>query len=236
MGDNQTMNERVSVIVTCFNLEEYLDECIASIKAQVSPVDSIIVIHDGCSGKAVAYDGVTTVFLDKNVGVAKARDIGFKLSKNKWIIFFDGDDVMPANYIMEMKKVVNSSDADVVYPSCVIWAGWGDSGLKNGWHEAPKKIVLKKMLKQNEVLMPSMFKRDWYEEVGGFDSSLPLFEDFAFWLEILTKGAIFKKSNAFLMYRQRTLSRNHQNDELKTKTYQKIVKNFTLVKKKSSKV
>lgn len=226
------MIKKISVIVTCHNLEDYLDECIDSIKQQVHQPYEIILVHDGCKEKAKAYAGVTTIFCDKNGGVAKARDMGFKISTGDYIIFFDGDDVMPLNYLKDLVEV----EADVVYPSCVVWAGWGNSGMQNVWHEAPNKIVWKKMLKQNEVLMPSLFKREWYDLVGGFDPSLPLFEDYDFWLRILEKGAIFSKSCAFMYYRQRTLSRNHQNDELKREIYKKITEKFTLKEKKSSKV
>lgn len=224
--------KKISVIITCFNLEVYLDECIDSVKQQIRPADEIILVHDGCKEKAKAYTGVTTVFADKNMGVARARDMGFKISTGDYIIFFDGDDVMPLNYLMQMAY----TDADVVYPNCVVWAGWGNSGLENMWHEAPNKITMERMLIKNEVLMPSLLKREWYEKVGGFDPSLPLFEDYEFWLRILQKGAIFKKSCAFLQYRQRTLSRNHQNDELKREIYKKITERFTLNNKKASKV
>lgn len=226
------MNKKISVIITCFNLELYLDECVDSVKQQILQPFEIFVLHDGCKEIAKAYTGVTTVFSDKNVGVCRARDIGFKMSTGDYVIFFDGDDVMPLNYLLELSKV----EADVVYPNCVVWASWGDSGMKSKWHEAPNKAVFDKLLKRNEILMPSMFKREWYDKVNGFDSSLPIFEDFDFWMRIMENGATFKKSNAFLMYRQRTLSRNHQSDELKAEIYNKIREKFTLKGKKSSKV
>ena len=226
---------KISVICTCFNLEKYLDECIDSVKQQIRKADEIILIHDGCKEVAKAYTGVTTVFADKNMGVVKARDMGFKISTGSHIVFLDGDDVLPLNYLLEMEKV----EADVVYPSCVVWAGWGDSGMDNVWHEAPNKITMEKILKRNEVLMPSLFKREWYEKCGGFDESLPLFEDWEFWVNCLSKGAVFKKSRAFLMYRQRTLSRNHQNNEMKKEICEKVAKrykNLTLNNKKGDKV
>lgn len=224
--------KKISVIVTCHNLEKYLDEAIDSIKQQVSKPYEIILIHDGCKDVAKAYTGVSTVFLDKNIGVCRARDIGIKISNGDYVCFFDGDDIMPYNYLMEMEKV----DADVIYPNCVLWAGWGNSGLENVWHEAPQTITWENFLKKNEVLMPSIFKRKYYEIVGGFDDTLPIFEDYEFWLKIFKTGAKFKKSNAFLIYRQRTSSRNHQNDELKREIYKKITEKFTLKGKKRSKL
>lgn len=220
--------KKISVICTCFNLEEYLDECIDSIKQQIFKAHEIILIHDGCNKTAKAYSGVNTVFLDKNIGVSKARDLGFKISSGDYIVFFDGDDIMPLNYLLELQK----EEADVVYPNCILWAGWGGSGLQNEWHEAPKTIKLKDMMKMNSVLMPSLIKRETYIDVGGFDETLPIFEDYDFFLRILIKNGNFKKSKAFLMYRQRTLSRNHQNDEIKREIYKKITQKVTLKQKK----
>lgn len=226
------MAKKISVIVTCHNLEKYLYECIDSIKQQILQPHEIILIHDGCTEAAKAYTGVETVFLSKNVGVARARDIGFKMSTGDYIVFFDGDDVMPLNFLMQMAY----TEADVVYPSCVVWSGWGNSGLANIWHEAPNKIIFEKNLKMNEILMPSLFKREWYDKVSGFDTELPIFEDFDFWMRILQKGAVFKKSCAFMYYRQRTQSRNHQTDDLKREIYKKIQEKLTLNSKISSKV
>lgn len=229
------MTKKISVCITCYNLEKYLDECVDSVKQQIRPADEIILVHDGCQETAKAYTGVTTIFADKNMGVVRAREMGFKISTGSHLLFLDGDDVMPLNYLLEMAKI----EADVVYPNCVVWAGWNNSGLENVWHEAPNKITLNKMLIRNEVLMPSLFKREWYDKVGGFDQSLPLFEDWDYWLKCLSKGAVFKKSQAFLMYRQRTLSRNHQKEEIRKEVYEKVVKkykNLTLNDQKGSKV
>lgn len=220
--------KKISVIITCYNLEKYLDECIDSITQQIHKPYEIILVHDGCVEQAKAYTGVTTIFCDKNKGVAAARDIGFKISTGDYIVFFDGDDVMPLNFLMQMAY----TDADVVYPNCVVWAGWDNSGLVNVWHEAPNKIKLEEMYKRNEVIMPSMFKREWYDKVGGFDSELPLFEDWAFFLEMLYQGAIFKKSRAFIYYRQRTQSRNHQKEELKKKVYEQVRNKYPPIEKK----
>jgi len=224
--------KKISVIVTCFDLEDYLDETIDSIVQQVCHPFEVILVHDGCQGKPKAYDFVTTVFCPRNRGVAKARDLGFKMSTGDYVVFFDGDDVMPLNYLMEMDKV----EADVIYPSCILWAGWGNSKMENIIHKAPSKITMSLMLKQNEVLMPSLFKREWYIMVGGFDNKLKMFEDYDFWLKCLEKGATFKKSGAILQYRQRSKSRNHQSDAIKAETHQKIVEKFTLTIAKDSKV
>lgn len=224
--------KRISVIVTCHNLEKYLDECIDSIKQQITHADEIILIHDGCTETAKAYTGVTTVFCAKNQGVTHAREIGFRISTGTHIMFFDGDDVMPLNYLMEMNKI----EADVVYPNCVVWAGWDNSGFENTFHEAPHKIKFEKLLKKNEILMPSLFKREWFDRVGGFNHDLPIFEDFEFWLKIMQKGAIFTKSCAFMYYRQRKNSRNHQDDTLKREIYKKIREKFTLPEPKPAKV
>lgn len=210
--------KKISVCITCHNLEKYLDECVDSVKQQILAPFEIILVHDGCKETAKAYTGVTTIFADKNMGVAEARDMGLKISKGDYILFLDGDDVLPLNYLLEMDKI----SADVVYPSCVLWSGWGNSGLKNVWRESINKITFEIMLKQNEVVMPSLFKREWYKKVGGFDRTLSMFEDWDFWLKCLRQGAVFKKSRAFLMYRQRTSSRNHQSGEERKKVFTSI--------------
>lgn len=81
---------------------------------------------------------------------------------------------------------------------------------------------------KNEVLISSLMKRKVYEAVGGFDPSLEIFEDYKFWLLAMAKGFKFAKANTYLKYRQRKNSRNHQDDELKRSTYDRIKAQFEI--------
>ncbi len=212
----------VSVIVTCYPpIEAYLAECIDSIKAQTVQADEIVLVLDSYD-KPMTFPGVITVVREKNIGVARSREQGFRLSTGDRILFVDGDDCLPETFLEECLKI----KADIVYPSSLLWCHWSEQPKPNAYYEAPKVLTWERMLRQNEVLVTSLMKRAVYEAVGGFDPTLPIFEDYAFFLSAFAKGFRFKRANTYLRYRQRQNSRNRQDQEVRQDTYRQITSKY----------
>lgn len=213
------MSYKISCIVTCHNLEDYLKECIDSIKAQITTPFEIILVHDGCS-KFITYGGVDTILIDKNVGVARSRMMGAKQATGDYLLFIDADDKIIETYIQEMVNRIKEGN-EIVYPDCVLWSSWGDSGMKNAYQRMPNKINFGTLIKQNWVLVSSLIPRKLFFDLGGF-KEYPLFEDWEFFLRAVVHKTPFKKARTYLSYRQRTQSRNHQSDVIKVKTTNQI--------------
>jgi glycosyltransferase involved in cell wall biosynthesis len=217
---------KISAIVTTYKgTEAYIEECLNSIGDQIIKPDELIVVVDGYD-KPMIYPHTKTIIRDENKGVAVSRDEGVKLSNSEYILFVDGDDVLPENFIFDMKHTIAGTHADIVYPKAILWSKWGDqnTGHENGVFCPPGKITKKMMLMQNYVLVTSCIKRKVYDDIGGFDPDLLLFEDYKFFLEALYKGYSFAYCDTYLKYRQRTQSRNRQHEKDKERIYRKIKK------------
>lgn len=224
------MQSDVSIIITCHpDVEPFVMECLESIKGQVTQPKEIILIVDNYK-RPVTFPGVTTILRDFTMGVARSREQGFKLSTGKYILFVDGDDVLPENFLSESLKHIEKYD--VVYPSILTWSCWGSKPLENGWHTPAKTVLFKNIIKKNEVVVTSLMKRKVFEKVGGFDHTLSLFEDWDFILKAYTQGFTFIRSEAFLKYRQRRDSRNRQEGEIRAQTCQKIRNRYLAYTKK----
>ncbi|MBP3500008.1 MAG: glycosyltransferase family 2 protein [Akkermansia sp.] len=95
----------LSVVITCFNLEHYIEDSLASVLQQNYPGEHEIIIVDDCSSdrsveiikRIIARLGddkhVTLICNEKNLGVAGATDVGWKAAKYEWILEVDGDDI-----------------------------------------------------------------------------------------------------------------------------------------------
>jgi len=214
----------VSVIITCYRLERFLGEAIESVRGQtVQPLETIV-IHDGCD-KPTMYEGTHTVFRAENRGVAESRDEGVRIAKGEWLLFLDADDALAENYIEECLKYTNK--ADIIYRNVLLWSWWGNKAPKpNVYHPAPAKITGKLMLHHNEVLVSALIHRGVYLDVGGFDPTLPLFEDWDFFLKALEAGYTFKRANTYLKYRQRTGGRNRQNEAVRQHIIEQIRRRY----------
>lgn len=219
------VNSDISIILTSHKgVEPYIKETYQSILAQTVKPLEIIHVVDGYE-KPLTFPNTTTILRDKNLGVATSRDQGVRLSKGKYILFVDGDDVLPETFLEEMLKAIKKGD--VAYPDVLLWSFWGDeSPLDNVYYEVPHKINLKQLLKQNKVVVTSLMKKEVYTSIGGFNTELKAFEDWEFFVIALHKGYKFCKANTYLKYRQRTQSRNHQSDEVKKQATEEIKSNL----------
>ncbi len=117
--DTQITKADVSVIVTSYNKKpEELIECMDSIKAQtVQPLEVILV--DDCSQDPRAHALATSIMLPKNVGVARARDIGVKMSRGRLLLFVDADDKLAPDFIQQCGKVI--ANKDIAYTNILLF-------------------------------------------------------------------------------------------------------------------
>lgn len=110
------MNQKLSVIVTAYNLEEYIEACIDSVLQQDYDDMEIIIIDDGstdntpflCDKYEEKHNKVKVVH-KKNEGVVSALSIGIEYANGDYITFVDGDDWVKENtYGCLMKRVIDS--------------------------------------------------------------------------------------------------------------------------------
>jgi glycosyltransferase involved in cell wall biosynthesis len=215
----------LSVLITCYNKEAYIDEAIKSILENTIKPLEIILVHDGCDNP-VAHVHAKTLILPKNVGVVKSRDEAVRLSKGNLLLFLDGDDKLPPNFIQ--KCILEMPKADIVYPDMFLWYVNTD---KNIYMDAPNTINPTVFFTKCGIPVSSMMKRNVYTELGGF-GDYPVYEDWEFWLRALSKGYKFRRGNTFLYYRQIPNTRNRQGNEIKEQVYAMIKKKYHIVKGK----
>ena len=218
------MKADLSIIVTNYNKPpEQLMACMRSIKEQTVEPKEVILIDD-CSKDPRAHAGAISVILPKNLGVAKARDFGVKMSTGKLILFLDADDMIAPDFIQQCGRAI-AKGADIAYPNMVLF----DGIPKNKLVDNPSKITPKYVLgRKTSIPVTSMMWRKVYDDLKGFKTTLPIFEDWDFWIRALCKGYTFKRANTLLWYRQNSNSRNHGSADLKNKVHYQITAPYVI--------
>lgn len=97
----------LSVIVPCYNSQDYLNECIVSIASQVTKYSfEIIAVNDGSTDntRKILTDlaskySLLKVIDQRNKGFSGARNTGIRTSQGRYIMFVDSDDYITDNYI-----------------------------------------------------------------------------------------------------------------------------------------
>ena len=112
---------KISVIVPCYKVEQYLEKCVNSVLASSFNDYEIILVDDGSPDRSgeiadelATRDSRIRVIHQKNGGVSKAREAGFMSALGKWITFVDSDDTITPNALEDMYKASQKSDTDIV--------------------------------------------------------------------------------------------------------------------------
>lgn len=117
----------VSVIVTCYNLEQKIRRCIESLRRQTYAHLEIIVIDDGSTDNSFAViqsaaklDPRITPVSQKNGGPSAARNHGIELATGEYLMFIDGDDYVADTYVEHFAEVSNGCDM-VIGALCYVY-------------------------------------------------------------------------------------------------------------------
>jgi glycosyltransferase involved in cell wall biosynthesis len=222
----------VTVILTVFNQEQYLEETLNSVFYQTYPFIQLIVVDNASTDsslqiveqfrrKAPAFQVIVNNY---NAGLCRAFNQALEIAQGKYVIDLSGDDIMMSERIeMQVKCFETLSDEYAVVFSNARYID--QAGKKLNYHypvdqhgqsltQVPSGDIYKKILEKYFICTPTMMMRkDALAELGGYDESL-LFEDFDFWVRsavkfkyhyqdaVLTKKRVVPASLATQVYKK----------------------------------
>ncbi len=113
---------KYSIIVPVYNVEAYINRCLASIKKQTYNNFEVIVVNDGTQDdsmsiikKFVDQDNRFQVYTKENGGLSDARNYGVKQATGDIILFIDGDDYIEKDLLSKLtEEFEKNRDIEVV--------------------------------------------------------------------------------------------------------------------------
>ncbi|MBM7635987.1 glycosyltransferase family 2 protein [Streptococcus saliviloxodontae] len=110
----------ISIIIPIYNVEQYLEQCLESIRNQTFSEFEVILVNDGSTDNSAkiceAYcriDHRFRLFHKQNEGQGIARNFGISMANGQWLTFVDSDDYLDKNYLELLVKpttMINSID------------------------------------------------------------------------------------------------------------------------------
>jgi glycosyltransferase involved in cell wall biosynthesis len=204
-----TEKPTVSVVVPTFNRAHLLPRAISSILAQTFANFELMIVDDGSTDNTAAIiqeftdPRIRFIPLGRNYGGSYARNQGIKAARAELIAFLDSDDEwLPGKLELQIARLQTSNDprASVVYcqgyeyvenrqklPSLAIHEGDVFNHLLQGWLPPTTSLF--------------MVKRSALLDIGGFDESLPSFQDYDLWLSLAAANHHFLAVNQPLIIR-----------------------------------
>jgi len=174
---------KVSVIIPAYNGDRYIGAAIDSVLEQTYPDYEIIVVDDGSmdnTDQVVKQYGNRVRYLSqRNQGVAASRNFGLAAALGDYIAFLDQDDVfLPHKLASQVELLDRDSELGIVNSG---WQICGDRDLNNSdpasaavqpWQQIPDLTPANLIIWKPVFLGAMLFRRDWLERSGGFDTSL----------------------------------------------------------------
>ena len=116
------MKPLVSIIIPVYQVEKYLDKCVASVVNQTYTNLEIILIDDGSPDNCPAIcdkwksrDPRITVIHQQNGGLSVARNKGLKLASGEFIGFVDSDDWIEPEMYKILLTALLETEADIAF-------------------------------------------------------------------------------------------------------------------------
>ena len=187
---------KISIVIPTFNRIGSLPRALDSALNQTFQPSEIIVVDNGSS------DGTTKLLrerypsirllIEKKLGVSAARNKGIRHSKFQWIALLDSDDAWDKTKLEKQKNALASSQEQFrLVHTDEIWIRNGNKFNQMKKHQKFGGDIFNNCLSLCCISPSSvLINKNIFKEVGYFDESLPVCEDYDLWLKICSQEKI----------------------------------------------
>ena len=187
----------VSVIIPCYNVEQYISECLDTVFGQDLPPLEVICVDDGSSDHTVDVlqtykllypEKLHILFNEGNKGATYSRNRGLVMAKGEYLNFFDADDLMLSLKLKHQTQLLDQlkSKPDILVSSCI----------KRYIDGTEKKYVYKEQNHWNALMnavlgvtTSNLFKKTKVLEVKGWSEQLKSSQEYDLMFRMLQAGA-----------------------------------------------
>lgn len=218
--------ERVSIIIPCFNAGDALREAVDASLAQTYPDVEVVVVDDGSTDprtlevlREVEGERVR-LFRQDNGGPSAARNRAIHEATGTYILPLDADDSIEPTYVAKAVDAIQEPGIGIVYCQATKF------GAESGPWSLPE-YTLRELVIDNVIFVTSLFRKDDWARVGGFNEGLRKgVEDYDFWIKLVNLGCrVHRIDEPLFHYRVQAVSRTsnfHLESSNVVETYAKI--------------
>ena len=235
------MGELISAVITTYKREPAIVvRAVNSILKQTYKDIEVITVDDSPSdyelrdsvknavlGLNADYPDIEISYIphEKNMGACVARNTAMDAAKGKYIAFLDDDDEWMPEKLEKQMRVMESSDAALVYCGCTILND--DTGRSyDGYVEYYRGSVFKRLLFKNFIDSTSipLIKLECLREIGGFDPLMQSSQDYDVWLRLADKYPVECVQEPLVIYHEHSGERITNNPAKKIAGLERINK------------
>ncbi|NOS78022.1 MAG: glycosyltransferase [Nitrospira sp.] len=188
---------KVSVIIPTYNRPDRLRTALASVLAQEYRDFQIIVVNDGATPvepviAAFNHDGrITLINHDRNRGLAASRNTGLRHATGTYVCYLDDDDRFLPDHLRTLVTQLETGDCKIAYTDAwrvheqIVGETSSEIGRDRPYADEfnPHQLLIGNYI----PVLCVMHARACLDEVGCFDESLFVHEDWDLWIRMATR-------------------------------------------------
>tara|TARA_B100002051_G_scaffold24843_1_gene19329 strand:- start:16262 stop:19360 length:3099 start_codon:yes stop_codon:yes gene_type:complete len=195
----------ISVYITCYNYEKFVEEAIDSVLSQNFSDFELIIIDDGSSDKSrdrinkYRYHPKVKIIFQNNLGLNKTNNVAINLAKGKFIMRLDADDYLDSNALHLMsKKLLEDDTLALVFPDYILVDPHGELIAQEIRHNFAEVG----MMDQPAHGACTMFRKSILEEVGNYSEEYDCQDGYEIWTKIAENYPVSNINLPLFYYRQ----------------------------------
>jgi glycosyltransferase involved in cell wall biosynthesis len=200
----------VSVIIPCFNVEQYIAQCLQSLLKQQFKDLQIICVNNNSTDHtlsvltrfATEHSSLITLVEEPQKGAPHARNRGLQEATGEYVQFLDADDLLEPEKIAHQVKLIKENNfPDIIAADYYRQAVDGTKKI----HKVNKSdFWLGLLYTQLGITSANLFKTSAVKKAGGFDVSLKSSQEYALMFAIMrTGGTVFYDAVPYTIVRDR---------------------------------
>jgi glycosyltransferase involved in cell wall biosynthesis len=201
---------KVSVVIPNYNYGRFLGDAVESVLGQSVPPYEVIVVDDGSTDESLevlsAFGERVKVVRQQNKGVGAARNAGIRISSGEFVALLDADDFWLKEKLEKQLELFNSDSSVGLVTTGMLEVGLDGEEIARH-QEGMSGFCADDLLMFRPVVSgpgsTSLFRRDVFDAVGGFDERKELHpsEDWEFSFRVAQASRIGFVEEILAVYR-----------------------------------
>jgi glycosyltransferase involved in cell wall biosynthesis len=197
----EAIKSTVTIVITTFNQPKpLLETCVASVLNQTFVNFRLIIIDDGSTNNETidylneiinSFDPRISIYFTKNSGVVKARNLGIKYCRTKYVVFLDPDDSLEITFLEKCFLLIDSfkdKNIAVVHTDVLVTR----QERNDIW--STQEMNFASLLVNNTLPITSLVKLKVLKKIGGFSNYMASgYEDWDVWVKMAKRGFLSVK-------------------------------------------
>lgn len=193
---SESNGPKISVLMNCYNGEEYLREAIDSLIEQTYENWELIFWDNQSTDRSAdlvkSYDDdrIRYFYAPEHTGLGKARELAAQKVEGDWIGFLDDDDIWLSEKLEKQVSIIREEDEELglVYGRAVSFKTNDERSERDATpnlETLPEGDVLRDLMFYNFIIfVTAMVRTEVFDELGGFSSKYDYAPDYDLFMQI----------------------------------------------------